>query len=192
MSRARGGSTGAAIAIAAGGLRAGLASRDFWRSSWRDLWLHLIDASRAALELEIAQRRLFLWLPVAAGAGVILYFAADREPSLAYAALIAAAAVILAIALRRRPVAFGAALTAAAIACGFPSATLRSALLAALVLDRPQVLKFTGTIEEMYLRRQGGRASSCGSARPKGFVPNRRLFACASPGAMRPASRPAT
>jgi len=188
LSRARGGSTGAAIAIAAGGLRAGLASRDLWR----DLWLRLIDASRAALELEIAQRRLFLWLPVAAGAGVILYFAADREPSLAYAALIAAAAVILAIALRRRPVAFGAALTAAAIACGFPSATLRSALLAALVLDRPQVLKFTGTIEEMYLRRQGGRASSCGSARPKGFVPNRRLFACASPGAMRPASRPAT
>jgi hypothetical protein len=36
----------------------------------------------AALEREIAERRPFLWLPAAAGAGVVLYLSADREPVL--------------------------------------------------------------------------------------------------------------
>jgi competence protein ComEC len=37
---------------------------------------------RDALEREIAERRPFLWLPAAAGAGVVLYLSADREPVL--------------------------------------------------------------------------------------------------------------
>jgi competence protein ComEC len=37
---------------------------------------------RRAFETEAALRRPFLWLPVAAGAGVVLYLYADREPSL--------------------------------------------------------------------------------------------------------------
>ena len=45
---------------------------------------------RGALEREWEERRFFLWLPVFAGAGVSLYFAADREPSLPYAAAIEA------------------------------------------------------------------------------------------------------
>ena len=36
-----------------------------------------------SLEQERALRRPFLWLIVAAGAGVVLYFSAEREPSLA-------------------------------------------------------------------------------------------------------------
>ena len=35
-----------------------------------------------AFETEVALRRPFLWLPVAAGTGVVLYLYADREPSL--------------------------------------------------------------------------------------------------------------
>src|ERR1700691_3090329 len=34
-----------------------------------------------ALELEFSERRLFLWLPVAAGSGAVWYLLADREPS---------------------------------------------------------------------------------------------------------------
>ena len=47
-----------------------------------------------AFETEVALRRPFLWLPVAAGTGVVLYLYADREPSLW---LIAPAAVSLGV-----------------------------------------------------------------------------------------------
>src|SRR5580704_18065536 len=47
-----------------------------------------------AFETEAALRRPFLWLPVAAGTGVVLYLYADREPSLW---LIAPAAVSLGV-----------------------------------------------------------------------------------------------
>ena len=45
-------------------------------------WAGLAQAFRDALQQEVDGRRLFLWLPVAFGAGVLLYFAADREPTL--------------------------------------------------------------------------------------------------------------
>ena len=37
---------------------------------------------RAALETEAEHRRFFLWVPVAFGSGIVLYFCADREPLL--------------------------------------------------------------------------------------------------------------
>ncbi|MBV9751787.1 MAG: DUF4131 domain-containing protein, partial [Hyphomicrobiales bacterium] len=122
-----------------------------------EAWLDLGRRLRAAIEVEIAHRRLFLWLPVAAGAGVVLYFAADREPSLAYAALLTAAGGISAFLLRRLPLPFVFALTLAVLSAGFLSATLRSYLLSAPVIDRVRVLKLMGTIEEMDLRRVGAR-----------------------------------
>ncbi|MBV9568319.1 MAG: ComEC/Rec2 family competence protein [Hyphomicrobiales bacterium] len=112
---------------------------------------------RAAIEVEIAHRRLFLWLPVAAGAGVILYFAADREPSLAYAALLAASAAVMACVMRRFRAPFAFALMLAFLSTGFLSATLRTFFLSAPVIDRVRVLKLTGTVEEMDLRRVGAR-----------------------------------
>ena len=42
----------------------------------------LFELFRQAFETEAALRRPFLWLPVAAGAGVVLYLCADREPTL--------------------------------------------------------------------------------------------------------------
>ncbi|MBV8770095.1 MAG: ComEC/Rec2 family competence protein [Hyphomicrobiales bacterium] len=122
-----------------------------------EAWLDLGRRLRAAIEVEVAHRRLFLWLPVAAGAGVVLYFAADREPSLAYAALLTASAGVSAFLLRRLPLPFLFALTLAVLSAGFLSATLRSCLLSAPVIDRVRVLKLTGTIEEMDLRRVGAR-----------------------------------
>jgi competence protein ComEC len=142
---------GATIGASAGGGRA------FASFSPREAWLGLRRHFDAALEIEIAQRRLFLWLPVAAGAGVVLYFAADREPSLGYASVFTAAATVLAFLLRRWRAPFACALVLAMLSAGFLSATLRSYLLAAPVIDRVRVLKLTGTIEEMDLRRAGAR-----------------------------------
>ena len=147
----QGWSDGAAIGAraGAGNIAAG--------SALGEAWLRLSRAIKAAIEIEAAERRLFLWLPVAAGAGVVLYFGADREPSLWYAALLTALASGLAVLLRRWRAPYAAALALAALAAGFLSATLRSHMLAAPVLDRVRVLKLTGTIEEMDLRRLGAR-----------------------------------
>ena len=125
--------------------------------SLREAWLDLGQRFRAAIEVEIAHRRLFLWLPVAAGAGVILYFAADREPSLAYAGVLTAGGAVVAFLLRRWRAPFAFALVLAVLSAGFLSASLRSTLLSAPVIDKVRVLKLTGTIEEMDLRRVGAR-----------------------------------
>jgi competence protein ComEC len=122
-----------------------------------EAWLRLRRSFEVALELEAAQRRFFLWLPVAAGAGVVLYFAADREPSAWYVALLTVMASGLAALLRQRPVLFAVAIGIATVAVGFLCATLRSYRLAAPVIEHAQVLKLTGTVEEMDLRRVGAR-----------------------------------
>ena len=72
---------------------------------------------RAAFQTEADERRLFLWVPVLAGAGAILYLSADREPSLVYAAIVFALAVAIALAARAKPLAFRLAVAAAAV-CG--------------------------------------------------------------------------
>jgi competence protein ComEC len=143
-------------AIVAVGSRAGATTLI---AGWspRAAWLRLREVFGAALESEIAQRRPFLWLPVASGAGVALYFAADREPSLGFAAFIAATAAGLCICLRRSPGPLAAALAFAALAAGFTSASLRSWLLAAPVIDRVHVLKLSGTVEQLDRRRIGAR-----------------------------------
>jgi len=64
------------------------------------------DLFRRAFETEAAQRRLFLWLPVTAGAGVVLYLYADREPSFWLVAPAAVSFGATAYAARRHRVAF--------------------------------------------------------------------------------------
>ena len=146
---------GAAIGAPVGAGFAGFSVREAF-SPW-GFWPDLGRRFRAAIEIEIAHRRLFLWLPVAAGAGVILYFAADREPSLGYAGVLAACAAGLAFLLRPWRGPFTMTLALAVLSAGFASASLRSSLLSAPVIDRVRVLKLTGTIEEMDLRRVGAR-----------------------------------
>ncbi|MBV8185505.1 MAG: ComEC family competence protein [Hyphomicrobiales bacterium] len=148
---------GAAIGAPAGsgGAFAGFSLGESF--SLREIGLQIGPRFRAAIDVEIAHRRLFLWLPVAAGAGVVLYFAADREPSLLYAGVLTAGAACLARLLRHWRAPFTIALVLAFLSAGFLCASLRSALLSAPVIDKVRVLKVTGTVEEMDWRRVGAR-----------------------------------
>ncbi len=98
----------------------------------RDTWAARSGLSRpgtlfaAALETEWEERRLFLWLPVAAGGGVLLYLAADQEPVLWLPLALAFGAGLMAVVVRHRPVPFCLAVGLLAVCGGFVSAELRS------------------------------------------------------------------
>lgn len=111
----------------------------------------------AALALEAERRRFFLWLPVAMGVGVLLYFAADREPSLAASAVGFAIAGGLAAALRTRPIVSGGCIALAAVFAGFGAGVWRTADIAAPMLERPRVAKVTGFVESVEVRDVGAR-----------------------------------
>src|SRR5690242_15890180 len=77
------------------------------------------------------------WLPVAFGAGIAIYFAADREPIWWVAVTLAGVLAAVAAVVHRRPIAFPFALALAATAAGFATATVRTLLIAHPVLQRP-------------------------------------------------------
>lgn len=112
---------------------------------------------RVCLEREWTERRFFLWLPVTAGAGVVLYFQADREPSLSYAASITLVLVAASVAVRGNRRALVVISALAAVASGFTAAAVRTASIAHPLLDHVRILKLAGTIEEVDLRRTGAR-----------------------------------
>lgn len=114
-------------------------------------------AFAAGFEREIDERRLFLWSPVFAGAGVALYFAAAREPIAWLAPVLAALAAALAILARAKPFARRGLAAAAALALGFSSAQWRAARVAAPIIERIRVAQITGFVEEMDVRRRGAR-----------------------------------
>jgi competence protein ComEC len=98
-------------------------------------WLeHFIEHLRTLLALEAAPGRLIPWLPVGFGLGIILYFAADREPALWAVSAAAVATIAVAIAARRRMLSLAVALAFASIACGFAVATIKSASIAHPIL----------------------------------------------------------
>ena len=113
----------------------------------------------ACLQEEIAQRRLFLWLPVCFGAGVLAYFAADSEPWLP--APLAAVAVFSAGAVhalrRERMAAFRVATALAFLFAGFTVSALRTVFVAAPVLDRVWSGKATAFVETIDLREGSAR-----------------------------------
>lgn len=114
-------------------------------------------ALSVALALEAERRRLFLWLPVAMGLGVLLYFAADREPSLWAPAIGFVLAAGLAGLLRTRPIPAGACIALAAVFAGFAAGVWRTADIGAPMLDRPRVAKITGFVESVEARDVGAR-----------------------------------
>lgn len=108
------------------------------------------EAARPGLRVRLAEwvaagrGRLFLWVPVALGGGVGLWFALPWEPGpRLYAAALAALAALAAVGLRApealRPVATGLA----CLALGFLSAGLRAHLVAAPMLD----IRYYGAVE---------------------------------------------
>ena len=123
----------------------------------RNAPVRLADAVRTAIESEAEHRRLFLWLPVAIGAGVVLYFVADREPSLTLSTASCAALSLLAVLARHHRRAFLVLVGAAALFAGMTTAGWRTARVAAPVLDRVRIATVQGYVEEMDFRREGAR-----------------------------------
>lgn len=127
---------------------------------------------------ETGPGRTILWSPIAFGLGVVLYFAAMREPlwwSGPLALGIALAAVWL---LRARPVGFTLALLAAALAAGFFAATLKAQRVEHPVLTRPLFgATLTGWVETREERERTDRIvialTGFEAARAGGIKPER-------------------
>src|ERR1700723_3829487 len=134
-----------ALAAGAGWTRAAA-----WAPDWR-------GAFSRALTREVEERRFFLWMPVAARGGVALNLSADREPVLWLPALMTALFATLAWFSRARPLALGLSLAIAALFAGFLSMSLRTARVAAPVLDRIRIVSLQGFVEEVDLRTVGAR-----------------------------------
>lgn len=123
-------------------------------AGWLD-WLR--GQLGAAFLTEAERRRPFLWLPVAMGCGILLYFAADREPVL-WAPLGGFAIITgLAVALRGRPVAAALCIAFAAAFAGFAAGIWRTAEIAAPMLERPRIGRISGFVESVEARDAGAR-----------------------------------
>ena len=146
------------VARAAGLVLAGGAGRT--RPDWSPaILLHTFwNGLRGALALEIERRRLFNWLPVPLGIGVLLYFLADGEPGLAaplFGAGLFGAAALAFSRTRRGTMAICVALAAAFV--GFAAGVWRSAEVAAPILARPHVGRVSGFVESLEQREKGVR-----------------------------------
>jgi competence protein ComEC len=137
--------------------------------SWRDWGGRL----QRAVETEIERRRVFNWLPVFMGVGVLLYFLADREPGLAPPLAGVMVFSIGALFLRRRRAALAACIAIAAAFAGFAAATWRTASIAAPALARNHVGKLTGFVEALEQRENGVRIVVLVTAMP-GIEPEQR------------------
>jgi len=105
---------------------------------------------------EIGQRRLFPWLAVCFGLGVLLFFQAER-PTLW--APLGASALCAASAVRLRHNLFALALCVglAAVFAGFAAGVIRTRSIAAPVLPRLVIAPVAGFIEAVEDREQGKR-----------------------------------
>jgi competence protein ComEC len=107
---------------------------------------------------DTAPGRLIPWLPIAFGTGVILYFAADREPFLWAGIVLTAMAMALCVLSRARPMAFPVAVAAAALATGFTVATWKTARIAHPVLAAPSFnVTLSGFVERREERERSDR-----------------------------------
>ncbi|MBN8944620.1 MAG: ComEC/Rec2 family competence protein [Rhizobiales bacterium] len=102
--------------------------------------------------------RAFLFLPVAYGAGILLYFSAADEPSLWAPFVVTLALAVLAYRVRDRRLAFLVVTALAAMAAGFAAATLRTAIAAHPVLAAESgAVTVTGWVEAFERRENGDR-----------------------------------
>jgi competence protein ComEC len=120
-------------------------------------WTLPFDGLRPWAQAEAGPGRLLPWVPVAFGAGIALYFAAEREPVAWVAAATAGILAIVAVLLRRSP-AFPCMLLAAAIAAGFATVTWKSTRIAHEVLATPLFgVALTGFVETHEERERSDR-----------------------------------
>ena len=117
-----------------------------------------VEAFRVAAIAEAGPGRLVPWIPVAFGIGIATYFAAEREPSWIAALVLAGALAIGGFVARRRAVTFAALVLIATAVIGFAVVTLKTALIAHPVLERPLYgASITGFIETREERERTDR-----------------------------------
>jgi competence protein ComEC len=122
-------------------------SRRPWASAWPRPEFAVPARMREWALAEVGTGRLLPWFAVAFGAGIVLYFTAEREPVWWAPSTLAAVSAASAVLLRRRPLAFVIALGFFAAAAGFTVATLKTAL-----IDHP-VLRYPGIVTQTPHRR---------------------------------------
>ncbi len=129
-----------------------------WAPRFPDISRWLARRLAPWLAAEVAPGRLMPWLPVAFGAGIVVYFSAGREPAWWAPLALALALAAATIAARRRPVAFPVMLACAAMAAGFATATLRTVWLAHPVLLAPAYnVSLSGFVETREEREKTDR-----------------------------------
>jgi competence protein ComEC len=164
---ARASAAAAALPLGAALGRARLQAQGYeWRAWLRGCWAR-----------EVEQRRLFPWIAVAFGLGILLFFTAEGRPSL-WAPLGGAGVFgVAAFLARARPVGFGVAVGLTALFSGFAAAVIRTRSVDAPILARTVISPLTGFVESIEcpssddLRpgvsfRNGGSGSSGLNVRP--------------------------
>ncbi|KAB7782383.1 ComEC/Rec2 family competence protein [Methylorubrum populi] len=122
------------------------------------LWPATRDRLRAGLACEAEQRRLFPWLAVAFGAGILVFFTAtDGEPALAAPLMAAGLSLVVTPVLRARPVALALMLALTAFFLGFAAGVWRVASVAGPVLSRITIAPLAGIVEGLDERESGAR-----------------------------------
>jgi competence protein ComEC len=116
---------------------------------WRG-WLRL------CLAREIEQRRLFPWLAVCFGLGIILFFQAEQPALWAPLGALASCAGA-AVRLRRNLLALSICVGLAAVFAGFAAGIVRTRSVAAPVLAQTVIAPVTGFIEAVEDREEGQR-----------------------------------
>src|SRR5882724_3043682 len=100
------------------------------------------------LARDVGAGRLFPWVPVAFGFGIVLYFTAEHEPTVWAGPALALALAVAAFLARARTVAFPLVVALTAVAAGFAIATVRTARVAHPVLHHAAFnIGLTGFIE---------------------------------------------
>ncbi|HKD28141.1 MAG TPA: ComEC/Rec2 family competence protein [Xanthobacteraceae bacterium] len=118
----------------------------------------MVARLREWVAAEVAPGRLMPWLPVAFGLGIVVYFAADREPVWWVATAIGAVVITAAYQLRASPFGFPAAVGCAAIATGFATAALKSRLIDHTILLAPAYsVSVSGFVEAREERERSDR-----------------------------------
>jgi competence protein ComEC len=98
------------------------------------------------------------WLPVAFGIGVVIYFAAAREPVWWAAVILALGCIAFTFLLRARPIAFPILLALTAMAAGFATATLKTVIIAHPVLHHiASNVEIAGFVEAREERERSDR-----------------------------------
>ncbi|MBF9195201.1 ComEC/Rec2 family competence protein [Microvirga terrestris] len=110
-----------------------------------------------AITQEIEQRRLFPWIPVCFGIGILLFFRADGAPALWAPMGAFAVSGAAGIALRRNMTALIAMIALSAIFAGFAAGVIRTRSVAAPALMRITITTIAGFIEAVEDREEGQR-----------------------------------